>query len=295
VIRPLTVTDDRDEYADLAIRAFGPKDPADLWARTVPTIADGRGLGAFDDGRLVGAALFHDLRQWWLGRVVPAAGVAGVKVAPEYRGRGAGRALMTALTGLMTSRGYPLAVLYPATMPIYRQLGWEEAGVRYVADIPGRSLLTLAGPDLPAARPARQPPLRRPGPADAAERLAATSTPAISLTWRLTGFSPTAGIAAVSPSTPSWPPHRRPPGRCGPWWRPIPPSSARSAHRSRQRTRSGGCSASRTPRSPSASSGCSACWMLPPPSPPAASPRPTWRFRCASTTNRCPLTPGTGT
>jgi GNAT superfamily N-acetyltransferase len=52
----------------------------------------------------------HDMRQWWYGRPVPMAGVAGVKVAPEYRGQGVGRALMTALTDLMTMR----ATLWPS-------------------------------------------------------------------------------------------------------------------------------------------------------------------------------------
>jgi predicted acetyltransferase len=32
-----------------------------------------------------------DMRQWWHGRAVPMAGVAGIKVAPEYPGRGVGR------------------------------------------------------------------------------------------------------------------------------------------------------------------------------------------------------------
>jgi predicted acetyltransferase len=168
VIRPLTIDDDRDEYVDLSIRAFGQEDPAAIWSRTEPTIADGRGLGAFEDGRLAGSALFHDLRQWWLGQAIPVAGVAGVKVAPELRGRGAGRALMTALTELMISRGYPLTVLYAATQPIYRQLGWELAGVKYDAELPARSLQDLVRPEFPVAG---TPPLRRPGPADAAEVL----------------------------------------------------------------------------------------------------------------------------
>ncbi len=45
------------------------------------------------------AAAFHDMRQWWHGRALPMAGVGGVKVAPEQRGRGVGRALMTELLG----------------------------------------------------------------------------------------------------------------------------------------------------------------------------------------------------
>jgi predicted acetyltransferase len=114
---------------------------------------------------MVGTALFHDHRQWWLGKAVPMAGVSGVAVAPEYRGRGVGRGLMTALASLMAERGYPLSVLYPATMPIYRGLGWELAGARYEAKLPARSLLSLPRPDT-------VPEIRRPGPDDAAEVLA---------------------------------------------------------------------------------------------------------------------------
>ena len=58
-----------------------------------PIVADGRCLGAFDGDRLVGSALFHDMRQWWYGRAVPMAGVAAVMIAPEDRGRGVGRAV----------------------------------------------------------------------------------------------------------------------------------------------------------------------------------------------------------
>jgi predicted acetyltransferase len=163
-IRPLTPGLDWDEYADLTMRAFGPEDPARVRARTEPAVADGRCVGAFDGGALIGAALFHDMRQWWHGRAVPSAGVAGVKVAPEHRGRGVGRALMTALTGLMTGRGYPLAVLYPATMSIYRSLGWEMAGHRHEAVLPALALRSMPGPGPQALKG-----IRRPGPGDAAE------------------------------------------------------------------------------------------------------------------------------
>src|SRR6476661_6302367 len=118
-------------------------------------VAAGRCLGAFDEGRLVGTALYHDMRQWWHGRAVPMAGVAGVTVAPEYRGQGVGRALMTALTELMAERGYPLSALYPATMTIYRSLGWEIAGHRHEAGLPSRALSAMARPEAGAAIAAR--------------------------------------------------------------------------------------------------------------------------------------------
>jgi predicted acetyltransferase len=170
-IRPLRADDDLDAQLDLSERAFGVRtaDERTAWREnTVPVIESGAFLGAFAGGRPAGAALFFDMRQWWLGRAVPMAGVSGVKVAPEDRGRGIGRRLMTALLEEIAARGFPLSVLYPATMPLYRSLGWELAGAKYTATIPGRSLRELAAPDVPAA-PAGSSPrdLRRAGPADA--------------------------------------------------------------------------------------------------------------------------------
>jgi GNAT acetyltransferase-like protein len=79
---------------------------------------------------------------------------------------------MAALLDEVAARGYPLSVLYPATMPLYRSLGWELAGTRDTAVIPARSLRDLAPPDpvLPVAGPgvADEPPrLRRATPGDA--------------------------------------------------------------------------------------------------------------------------------
>ena len=120
----------------------------------------------------MGSANFHDMRQWWNGRSLPMAGVAGVKVAPEQRGRGIGRAMMTELLGVIAARGYPVSVLFPVTAPIYRSLGWEIAGAcTRRPSRPGR-WARCSRPDTgPADWPSR-PPLRRAGPDDAAEVLA---------------------------------------------------------------------------------------------------------------------------
>ena len=85
------------------------------------------------------------------------AGVASVKVAPEYRGRGIGRQLMTALLALIAERGYPVSALYPATMPLYRSLGWELAGGKYQASVPARSLWSLLAPDAASGATASMP------------------------------------------------------------------------------------------------------------------------------------------
>ncbi len=185
-IRRITPDDDVEELLDLARRAFGPfggEARARRLADAGESIAAGRHLGAFDGGRMLAAAKYFDMVQWWHGRSLPMAGVAGVTVAPEARGRGLGRALMTELVGQIAARGYPLSVLYPATAMVYRRVGYELAGGQYRVTIPARSLRSLLPPDVPAGHgsPARhgspggprspdEPPgLRRAGPADAAQ------------------------------------------------------------------------------------------------------------------------------
>ena len=164
-IRPLRPDDDLDALADLQVRAFGPLPAHRLpgWRERVGQhIGDGRYLVAFDGARLVAAADFHDMRQWWRGRALPMAGVASVKVAPEDRGRGAGRAIMTELLQLIAARGYPVSMLYPSTLPLYRSLGWELAGRGYEAEVPAVSLRGIAG-----GAGDSQVPLRRATPDDA--------------------------------------------------------------------------------------------------------------------------------
>jgi GNAT superfamily N-acetyltransferase len=168
-IRPLRPGDDLDAQLDLSERAFGPGSAADRDRRVLSLsrlIAGGRYLGAFAGGRPAAGAAFQDMRQWWRGRPVPMAGVSSVKVAPEYRGRGIGRLLMTALLDEIAARGYPLSALFPATMPLYRSLGWELAGARDTAVIPARSLLRLVPPD--ARPPETLPPETLPPEVDAA-------------------------------------------------------------------------------------------------------------------------------
>ncbi|HEY2442775.1 MAG TPA: GNAT family N-acetyltransferase [Streptosporangiaceae bacterium] len=170
-IRALTPGDGLDELFDLRCRAFGPVGASGraYWqAENEPVIRAGRYLAGYDGSRLVAAGRFHDMTQWWCGRPVPMAGVASVAVAPEERGRGVGRALMTGLLELIASRGYPLSVLYPYTRPIYRSLGWEIAGTQHEAVLPAHALRSLALAGVGGARR-----VRRAGPADAAAAIAA--------------------------------------------------------------------------------------------------------------------------
>ncbi len=169
-IRPLGLTDDLEVEVDLTRRAFGPLNEAgraDRLADARAAASGGRYFAAFDGPQPVAVAIFHDMRQWWHGRSLPMAAVGGVKVAPEQRGRGTGRALMTRLLQVIADRGYPLSVLYPATAPLYRSLGWELAGGLYHAEVPARSLVSLLPPDDPAQPLPARPGLRRAGPGDA--------------------------------------------------------------------------------------------------------------------------------
>ncbi len=170
-IRPITADDDFDAQLDLGQRAFGSysAQQRDSWLH-VARLRAGQGLflGAFAGGVPAGAAMLHDMLQYWLGSPVRCAGVASVKVAPEYRGLGIGRLLMTELLGLIAGRGYPLSALFPATVPIYRSLGWELAGAKHEFTVPARSLRELQPPDPQGAAGLTQAPtIRRATPDDA--------------------------------------------------------------------------------------------------------------------------------
>jgi len=185
-VRSLTADDDLEPELDLGHRAFGPfggEERERRLASARATVAAGQHLAAFDGSAMVASARYFDMRQWWQGRSLSMAGVAGVKVAPEERGRGVGRALMTGLLEQIAADGYALSVLYPATSAVYRSVGWEMAGGQYDVTVPARSLRSLQPPD-PLAQAGERPGgpgaaagagaagVRRAGPADAAEIIA---------------------------------------------------------------------------------------------------------------------------
>ncbi|HEY2548982.1 MAG TPA: GNAT family N-acetyltransferase [Streptosporangiaceae bacterium] len=171
-VRELCPADGLEEAAlDLQQRAFGPAGDRQRWlAEMRAIVAAGRVLGVLAGQTLLGTAFYHDMRQFWHGKSLPMAGVASVNLAPEHRGRGMGRALMTELLSLIAERGYLLSALYPSTMPLYRSLGWELAGGRYQVVIRARALAgLLAAGSRPAAEAGSPPAIRRAGPQDAAE------------------------------------------------------------------------------------------------------------------------------
>lgn len=153
--------DQLDAVLRVRARSFGVMAAGDReqWLKDARVfIGDGRYVGVADGDEVVAAARFWDFEQWWSGRRVPVAGVAGVVVSPEYRGRGVGSKLMRGLLQRAADKGFPLTALYPATTVIYRHLGYEFGGGRYRFSFPAADLRELGGKEVA---------VRRAGPQDA--------------------------------------------------------------------------------------------------------------------------------
>ncbi|MFI7637140.1 enhanced intracellular survival protein Eis [Nonomuraea sp. NPDC049400] len=162
-IRDLT-PEDLDDVLDIRKRSFGPlaAGDADRWRQAVfPALGEGRYLGAFDGSRLAGAARLRQFTQWWHGKPQPMAGIQGVTINPEDRGRGMGTRLMRAVVERAAALGDAVSALYPATTPLYRSVGYEHAGAQHNVTLPAEALRQI--------RPSGQVKLRRMGPGDAAE------------------------------------------------------------------------------------------------------------------------------
>jgi predicted acetyltransferase len=135
--------DDLEQAFQLDQQAFNlPKEGRELWLeRAVPE----RKHGAFADGRLVATTHVHFFGQFFGGRSVPMGGVGDVAVAPEHRGKGLARRIMTEALQAMRARGEVISTLFPATTTLYRGLGYELAGAAVWHQVSPRSLLGLRG------------------------------------------------------------------------------------------------------------------------------------------------------
>lgn len=150
-MRDLT-TDDLDTAFDVRSRSFGRLSPSmrDGWDRIQQeSMNDRRAIGAFDGEVLVAHARVRPYQQYWGGRAMPMGGIAGVVVAPEARGRGVGSSLLRSVAQRSLELGDLVSALYPATIPIYRGLGWEIAGAQYRVTMSAEALRTLGGREVP--------------------------------------------------------------------------------------------------------------------------------------------------
>lgn len=80
--------------------------------------------------------------QYFGGRAVPMAGIAAVAVAPEARGRAVAKFMMRSELERLFAARVPISTLYPATIPLYRGVGYEFAGVQYEHRLPIHAIST---------------------------------------------------------------------------------------------------------------------------------------------------------
>lgn len=153
-LRDLTV-DDSDAVLDVRHRSFGPmsSDARPWWdTQFARNVRGRRAIGVFADDVLIATSRLHEYHQLWGGRPVPMGGVAGVVVAPEWRGRGVSRLLMTATLRRGVDLGDALSVLFPAALPPYRTLGWELAGAVSRTSLSVDGLRRLGAPTVAVRR-----------------------------------------------------------------------------------------------------------------------------------------------
>jgi predicted acetyltransferase len=115
--------EDRDAIA--FVEAFAFNDPA---PRPEAVSVAGT-LCAAESGQVVGTAGTKPFVQWFGGATVPCAGIDGVAVLPEHRGRGVALQLMRELLARRREAGDVISTLYPANVQLYRKLGYEYAGL----------------------------------------------------------------------------------------------------------------------------------------------------------------------
>ena len=149
---------DLDVALDIRRRSFGALSPG---ASTSWKEATARGIGLeqvfglYDGADLLAMARITDFTQWWAGRSLSMAGIGGVVVAPEHRGRGAGSLLMQGVLERARARGAMLSALYAATVPVYRALGYELAGVQHKITLPTEAVRSIGRRStVPISRPA---------------------------------------------------------------------------------------------------------------------------------------------
>jgi predicted acetyltransferase len=110
-----------------------PEDLEEIWRQRIDR---GEVWGLVDDGQVTAHCRLTSVDHWFAGGRVTCQHVAAVAVPPEHRGRGFGRRLMRAALEEGLRRGAGLSLLFPATTPLYRSLGYEHAGhfARYRLD-----------------------------------------------------------------------------------------------------------------------------------------------------------------
>ncbi len=136
--------------SDLHVRTATSEDLERLLHIHIAAFPDARGmtarrrnfadnpLGSLEDlhvieggGRVLGHAFLFRLGVWFGGKRVAVGGVASVGVAPEARGRGVARSLMSQLHATSAGRGDAITMLYAFRYDFYAKLGYARTGTAH--------------------------------------------------------------------------------------------------------------------------------------------------------------------
>jgi predicted acetyltransferase len=131
---------ERAALAPMISHTFGfPAADAPAWFER----AGYENLRALREGGLAGGLIVVPMGQYFGGRSVPMTGVAGVGVAPEHRGRGAGTRMMRALA----SRGYNRSLRGALTLHVTDDVIAENSGAFRLEVEGGEGRVTRAAGD----------------------------------------------------------------------------------------------------------------------------------------------------
>lgn len=109
------------------------------WAQWMERVGKDNLRVALESGRVIGGVGFYRMAEYFGGRSVPLAGVAGVGIALDMRGRGHAKKMCGDLLVELAAEGMPLAGLYASTTTLYRSIGFEQAGMRIAFRAPPSS------------------------------------------------------------------------------------------------------------------------------------------------------------
>ena len=138
-----------DDLLKIMREAFSGK--KEEWEKIREFFGDENLRPAERNGTVVGGLALMRGGQFFGGRSVPMTGISAVAIAPEYRGGGEATKLMCDTVRELHDEGVALSALYPATEPLYRRAGYEQAGIAMEMRVELNSI-RLRDRSLPATR-----------------------------------------------------------------------------------------------------------------------------------------------
>ena len=101
--------------------------------------------GAFldDDKTLIATIFAHRRDSFFCGHALPALGVGGVATLPEYRRRGAVKAIFREMFRAAPENGWATTYLFPFSYAYYRMFGYERLDMSLSIKLPNTALETF--------------------------------------------------------------------------------------------------------------------------------------------------------